>query len=211
MTSRTYTTPVWDPSVSVRGSECQYIPDSNSLYLPAALFNKEETYEEMLGTDGFLIANSIAHSIFGTGAYYNEFGEYKHWWSEDDQSEYLARMSPLTEKLNNITYMENAKYNGVLVREEAAIDLASMQTLHKIAENKGKFDYKTFYESFTKMLKMEKSVKEIRAWALDNEVPLPYIRVNLTLSQFDEFAETYRVHPNDRMHVDEAAKLFILE
>ena len=64
------------------------------------------------------------------------------------------------------------------------------------------FDYDRFFRAFAAIYATQTQEKfEIETLSDDNH-PLNFHRVNITLQQFDEFYETYDIKPGDGMYLD---------
>lgn len=84
---------------------------------------------------------------------------------------------------------------------EAIADITAMQCLLGIAANESNFDYDKYFRQYAKVWK-QICTRELEYYCLmQDEHPLNYLRVNVTVQQFDEFYDTYHVQKGDHMYL----------
>jgi len=71
----------------------------------------------------------------------------------------------------------------------------------RLAKKREGFDYDTFFRSYASLWKRLQSKSACLKSVRTNEHPLSYLRVNVTVQQFDEFYETYGIQPGDGMYL----------
>lgn len=64
-----------------------------------------------------------------------------------------------------------------------------------------KFDYDLFFRSYARVHAGNWSLNYTEYCAQCDEHPLPYLRVNVVLAQFDEFYKTYEIEADDGMYI----------
>ena len=84
-----------------------------------------------------------------------------------------------------------------------------MKCILGIAAKKPDFDYDAFFRAYADLwfAKMEPSIAKY--YAEEDVHPLKYLRVNVTLQQFDEFLETYGIKEGDRMYLAPEDRIII--
>jgi len=69
------------------------------------------------------------------------------------------------------------------------------------------FDYDKFFRAYANLwLTSRINLGEVESRASDSH-PFNYLRVNVVVSQFDEFVDTYDVKPGDGMYVPEEERI----
>ena len=183
-----------------------YNPYQNSInmfpgLIGDVLYNSEMSKEEAYAKLGAVIGHEISHAFDPTGASYDAVGNYKNWWTEEDQVAFDAKRDKLVDYYNNIKIWDGLNANGQLEKGEATADIAGVTVLLRLAKKDADFDYDKFFKSYA-LLWAENSTPEFETYqATYNEHPLNYLRVNVTVAQFDEFQETYDIKPGDGMYV----------
>ena len=70
----------------------------------------------------------------------------------------------------------------------------------RIAAGKPGFDYDRFFRSFAELWLTKDNMTTARA-RVDDAHPMPYLRINVTLQQFDEFLDCYGITEGDGMYL----------
>ena len=84
-----------------------------------------------------------------------------------------------------------------------------MKIALQLAKKVENFDYDKFFRTFAYVWASHPiNLGEVENRAQDPH-PFNYLRVNVTLSQFDEFVETYGIEPGDAMYVPEEQRIKI--
>ena len=79
--------------------------------------------------------------------------------------------------------------------------MGGMKCALNIAKKQSEFDYDLFFRSFADQYKsLTTKSNEVDAVKTDPH-PLQYLRINVTIQQFEEFYETYDVKPGDNMYL----------
>ena len=76
-----------------------------------------------------------------------------------------------------------------------------MKVILRLASKLDNPDYQTLFEAFAKYFGFVYSYDKGVADTKENPHPLSYLRVNLTLAQFDIFQETYNIKEGDGMYI----------
>lgn len=184
---------------------CYYNPRDNSINILAGMLHAPFYYdgmsdEEMLAGIGFIIGHEISHAFDADGAAYDEKGELRSWWSPEDTTAFAARRERLIAYYNSIVPVQGFGHvNGQSIASEAIADLGSMKCMLEIAAEDPDFDYDRFFSYFAGCwAAVRDEMTELR-YLRQDEHPLYYLRVNVTLQQFDRFCETYGITEGDGM------------
>ena len=189
-----------------------YVPSLNSFVILNGLLAgipMDGEIEQILATIGMVIGHEISHSIDEYGSQFDEYGNYKDWWSDKTRKEFTKRLSKLKNFYNRITLYDYTRVNGELVSTEATADMGGFHIALEIGKTIDSFDFDLFFKSYAKLW-LEKAYSDATIEKMKtNEHPYAYLRVNLTVSQFQEFFDTYDIKPGDRMYIPDEDRLAI--
>ena len=183
-----------------------YDPTQNSItlcggILGGTLYNPDMTKEELFANVGDTIAHEISHAFDTTGALFDEKGNLRNWWTQQDQTEFAKRADKLVAYYDNIEPFMDVNCVGSQIEGEAIADLVAMKILLRIAEKDDSFDYDKFFRAFSETWKTITTIQSEYYTLSQDTHPLPYLRVNCVVQQFDEFYDTYGVKKGDGMYL----------
>lgn len=183
-----------------------YALDTNSiLILPGlvgnVLYNSDMPLEEVYAKVGVIIGHEISHAFDPTGAGYDEIGNYKSWWTEDDEKAFEALSRKIVDYYDGVVVWDGLSCNGEICKGEACADMAGMKVMLRLAAAQEDFDYDLFFRSFAQLWAANYAPTFVQYSAMYDTHPLPYLRVNVVLAQFDEFCETYGIKKGDGMYI----------
>lgn len=191
-----------------------YNPINNEIVFPAAIlqspfYDKNNSKEENYGAIGVVIGHELTHAFDNTGCRFDEKGNLKNWWEENDYKEFEKRREKIAEYYSKVV-TENGKHiNGKLTVGENISDLGGMACALDVINKLDNPDYNKFFESYANMWR-EISTDEMKEYLLNNDCHAPKkIRVNEVVSQFEEFYKTYNVRKGDKMYVDKENRIGI--
>ena len=184
-----------------------YIPSDNSINIFAGIiagenvFNVDDTDEENYARIGTIIGHEISHAFDSSGCYYDKYGHKKTWWDMDDLATFQLKVSKLSNYYNGISPFPGAKnLLGSKLSGEVIADMGGVSVNLMIAKEKEDFDYDLFFRSYAKLWRASRSLGVEASYAEQDVHPLGYLRTNVTLSQFDEFINTYDIKEGDGMY-----------
>lgn len=177
----------------------------NSINFPSAfreIYRNVKDKYEIYGYVGTIIAHEISHAFDNNGSEYDEYGNLKNWWTEEDKEKFEELKQKVIDYYSNYEVL-GVKINGETTVGENIADLASIKTMISImeSENATKEDYIKFFESFAKLWKDEKTKEQIEIQVLSDDHSPNKVRVNGVLSSTDKFYEVYDIKENDKMYV----------
>ena len=83
---------------------------------------------------------------------------------------------------------------------EACADMAGVKVALRVAAKKENFDYDVFFRSYAHIWLTKYTLQRVYSRFKD-EHPMPYLRINATLQQFDEFLDFYGITEGDGMYL----------
>ena len=124
-----------------------YNPSLNEIVFPAAImqppfFNPDAEDAVNYGAMGSVIGHEITHGFDDQGSKYDEMGNMKNWWTEEDRTKFNSRTAKLVEQFNTYKALENLNIKGELTLGENIADLGGITIAYhaylKSIENKKK-------------------------------------------------------------------------
>lgn len=201
----------WTPSYTVNAN---YQLTDNSINIPAGILNgvfyqNDFSYEEKLGGIGMIIAHEITHGFDTNGSQFDEQGHMKDWWTPADKAAFDSRAAKVIDYYNGITVYEGLKCNGEMNKAEAIADMGGMKCMLSMAKKKEGFDYKKFFDHYATLWRAVYTKEYGEVLARTDSHPLPYLRVNVCVQQFDEFYQTYNIKPGDKMYLPKEDRILV--
>mgnify|MGYP005802522479 CR=1 FL=1 len=188
-----------------------YDPSNNSInilagILQAPFYDPEASIEENLGGIGAVIGHEITHAFDNNGAMYDEQGNLRDWWTQEDRESFQS----LAEQV--IAYYDGMEVNGKQVNGEQTVseniaDLGGVSCITEIAEAEG-YDLEQVYESYATIW-ASKAREEYLSMLIAIDVHSPdEIRVNAVLSAQPEFRELYGIEEGDGMYEESMPEIW---
>jgi putative endopeptidase len=169
--------------------------------LQAPFYDKNASKEKNLGGIGAVIGHELTHAFDNTGAQFDENGKLKNWWNESDYKEFVSRSKKVIDYYSNIEINDGKHVNGFLTVGENISDLGGIACVLDIAKKIENPDLKALFENYATVWR-EISTKELKEYLLNNDSHSPKkVRVNVVLSQFEDFYKTYNIKEGDEMYV----------
>ena len=183
-----------------------YDPSQNTIticggILGGSLYDASMTREELLANVGDTLAHEISHAFDTTGAQFDEKGNLRNWWTEEDQKAFAKRADKLVAYYDNIEPFQDVNCVGSQIEGEAIADLVAMKILLRIAAKDNAFDYDQFFRNFSETWKTITTMQTEYYTLSQDTHPLPYLRVNAVVQQFEEFYDTYGIRKGDGMYL----------
>lgn len=184
-----------------------YDPNTNGIYILAGIledpvFKEDATDEELFGGVGSIVGHEITHGFDASGVKYNKYGIKQDWLPDEDRTAFDDRATKVTLFFGGIKpFPGSNSYIGNMVTGEATADMGGIKACLYAASKIENFDYDKFFRHYASLWAAQRSKEKENKYMTD-EHPLNYLRVNVTLSQYDKFYETYGVQEGDGMYVD---------
>ena len=158
--------------------------------------------EYIYGAIATVIGHEISHGFDSTGAQYDKDGKWSNWWSDEDKSEFKKRVDKIINYFDTKLFSFNgSNLDGDLVDGEVTADLGGMKVALRLVSKLDNPDYTVFFEAYARYFGFVYTHEKGFNDTLNNPHPLSYLRVNLTLAQFDIFQETYNIKEGDGMYI----------
>ena len=183
-----------------------YDPSENAIticggILGGELYDPGMSREDLFATVGDTIAHEISHAFDTTGCQFDEKGNFRNWWTDEDQKAFGQRADKLAAYYDGIEPFQDTFCIGAQIEGEAIADLVAMKILLRIANKEANFDYDKFFRNYARSWRtITTSRSEYYALSQDTH-PLPYLRVNAVVQQFQEFYDTYGVRKGHGMYL----------
>jgi putative endopeptidase len=212
----------WDDAVyAVNGF---YYSEVNQLILPAGsllwpFYHSKAPLGWNFGGLGALIGHEMTHAFDSDGKEYNSVGHREKWWTAQDNKEYTKRTKALIHLYNKAKILGHP-VNGVLTLNENISDLGGLAIAldalqlelkkMKLGPEKEKEAYRNFFISYAVSWRIkEKPEKMLQGLFMDRHAPA-VLRVNLIVSQFDEWYEAFDIQVKDSLYIppEERIRIF---
>ncbi len=176
-------------------SNGHYDPTVNMIFIGAPALNmpmfNNKSKATLLGSIGHHLAHELSHA-FSVGALTDATGE-RPLYTEETGKLFMEKANAMIEKMNQIEPFDGVKLNGSGKISELMPDVTGVCLSLDIAKKTEGFDYAEFFTTYASFLRSSSPDREklLQECISGNPHPLPYIRVNYVVAQFDEFYETY--------------------
>jgi putative endopeptidase len=192
-----------------------YNPTVNEIVFPAGILqppfydpNRDQAMN--YGGMGAVIGHEMTHGFDDQGSRFDEKGNLRNWWTDQDAKEFKARGDCVADQFNGFVVEEGLHENGKLVEGESIADLGgltiSLAAYRKMEEGKpavGEIDGFTpeqrFFLGWAQIWAGSYRPEFARVIANTNPHPLPSFRVNGPLSNMPSFAKAYGCKDGDPM------------
>ena len=195
-------TGVWDsmPSYTVNAF---YSPAGNLFVILNGITNAMPTdsTEELYGALGAIIGHEISHGFDSYGSLFDEHGNYNDIFTGRDRNKFNAKVDQLIEFFNQIALTNTLYCDGDNLDGEATADMGGVKIMLELAKKVENFDYDKFFKTYALVWARQPFGADYIETRASDSHPFNYLRTNVTLSQFDEFIETYDIKPGDGMYV----------
>lgn len=203
----------WDEPVFAVNA--YYYSQSNEMVVPlGSLYWPFYSSTAKLGWNfgglGCILAHEMTHAFDKEGKEYDPDGFPKKWWTTSDNRSYNKKTRSLIQLFNQQTIL-NHPVSGSLTLSENIADLGGMAialnalTKHMekqtLSEDERKKAYQQFFLSYAVSWRVkEKPEKTLQSLFLDHHAPAS-LRVNLIVSQFDEWYSAFDIQETDPMFI----------
>ena len=190
-----------------------YNPTENDITFPAAVlqppfYSIKQSLSENLGGIGAVIGHEISHAFDNNGAHFDELGNIKNWWKEDDFKAFQAKTAEMIKQFDGIEF-HGGKVNGELVVSENIADNGGMGVTLEIMHTLKDANYQEYFMNWARVWCM-KAKEEFIMLLLQNDVHSPNVlRANMPPRNFKEWYEAFDVKETDKMFIPEDKRISI--
>lgn len=167
---------------------------------------------------GAVIGHEMTHAFDSDGKLYDENGKETNWWTLSDNREYNKRTKSIIQLYNQARVLGHP-VSGALTLNENISDLGglaiALDALHhaikklNISKEEQKKAFQNFFTAYAVSWRIkEKPQKIIQGLFMDRHAPAP-LRVNLIVSQFDEWYEAFDIQVSDKLYIPPEERLRI--
>ena len=209
-----------DPIYAVNG---YYYSQDNELIIPAGsllspFYDESKPLGWNYGAVGVVMGHEMTHAFDEEGKEYDPAGHRKSWWLPQDKKEYEEKTKQIIKVYSSqkifgkpvdgkSTLSENIADLGGLAIALDALNLELEKRKSSLEERKKA--YQQFFISYAVSWRVkEKKEKQIQGLLVDRHAPTP-LRVNLVVSQFQEWYDAFDIKEKDPMYVDPKKRLKI--
>lgn len=180
-----------------------YSPSQNSIFLPAAILQGEfydsgASEAENLGGIGTVIGHELTHAFDDSGALYDEKGNFRDWWTDEDY-QVFSQLSQAVVDYYNGYEVNGMQVNGTQTLGENIADLGGVSVVTQIARMKG-LDLSQVYEQYASIWAGKQTEEDLYMQMMTDVHSPGKVRINAVLSAMPEFYEVYGVMPGDGMY-----------
>ncbi len=190
-----------------------YNPSSNDITFPAAILQKpfyslQQSVSENLGGIGAVIGHEISHAFDNNGANFDERGNLKNWWTEEDFTAFKELTQDMIRQFDGIEF-HGGRVNGELVVSENIADNGGMGVTLEIMRGLEKPDYPAYFINWARIW-CRKAKEEYIQLLLVNDVHSPgELRANMTPRNFPEWYASFGVTAQDGMYIPPEKRISI--
>lgn len=198
---------------------CFYNRGTNNINIYAGMmtspyYDPKGNFEENLGGIGTVIAHEISHSLDIEGIEYDENGNYSSWLGSDDKKKYVEKAVKIKQYFNKISVpvpgvAEGINIDGKKTQAENMSDLNAVFCCTDILRSKKNSDYKAFFESYAKIYREKYTPQALQFVLKNSDHAIGKYRVNVPLSQIEEFYKAYDIKEGDGMYIKEEDRLSV--
>lgn len=203
-----------------------YNPSNNEIVLPAGIFTvpgrRDEELDDAL-VYGYAAASTIGHEIThgfdDQGRQYDENGNLKNWWTQEDELKFNARAALMIRQFNGYVAVDSLHVNGSASLGENIADLGGVllgwdafikkEQYRKGALIAGLNPSQRFFLGYS-LGWLYNIRKESLAQQILTDVHAPAkFRVNGPFSDVEAFYKVYQVKPGNGMYVPDSLRVKI--
>ena len=185
-----------------------YSPQYNGIYICAGIvdapvFYEGITDEDLYGGLAIVVGHEITHGFDDGGVRYNKDGSERPWMPEEDQQAFNDRADKVSAYYSSLyLFSGSGNYGSGAVNKEAIADMGGVRIALKAAEKLPGFNYDAFFRKWALVWATQRSTDAEISLVKGDPHPLAYLRINVTLQQFEKFYEIYDIKTGDGMYLE---------
>jgi putative endopeptidase len=203
----------WDDAVFVVNA--YYYTQANEMVIPVGIlqdpfFDKDRSIAQNYGALGCVLCHEITHAFDKEGKEYDPEGFQKKWWTPRDNRNYNKQTKALIDLYSQQT-IYGFPVSGKKTLSENIADIGGMglalDALHQkldslqLTGDERKEAYREFFLAYAVSWRLkDRKKRRIQALITDKHSP-PTLRVNLVVSQFQEWYDAFDIQPEDKLYI----------
>lgn len=190
-----------------------YNPLRNLIAFPAGIlqapfYSLEQGSSSNYGGIGAVIAHEISHAFDTNGSLFDEYGNYRNWWTQEDYDHYRSLTGLMEAQFDGVPYAGGV-VNGKLTVSENIADAGGLSCALEAAKAQPDADLEAFFMSWATIWRV-KMTPEYESMLLETDVHAPAkLRVNIQLQNLDEFFEVFDIQDGDGMYLPPGKRIRI--
>ncbi|MBL7846934.1 MAG: M13 family metallopeptidase [Cyclobacteriaceae bacterium] len=203
-----------------------YNPSNNEIAVPACNI-LVPGFERQMADDAILygiiggstFGHEITHGFDDQGSQYDEKGNLKNWWTEEDRAKFLARTKKIVDQYSAFTVLDSIHVNGDATQGENIADLGGVIMGYEAFKKTKQYQEKQVIGGLTPDERfflgyayawMINTKDESLARQIMTDVHAPVeFRVNGPLANMPEFHKTFGIKPGDAMYRPDSLQIVI--
>ena len=186
----------------------------NSIVIPISFFTLIEDYDsyyELLGTMGMIIAHEVTHAFDGNGSKFDYLGNLNNWWNESDYDNFKKLKNSVSDYYSKYEVLNGKYIDGEKTVNENIADLGGVSCIVDVAINNdaSEDDIKLMFSSYARMWASYYSDDYMKLLLLQDVHSPNEFRVNAVLSSIDEFYDIYNVYFFNDMWLDKEKRVLV--
>jgi putative endopeptidase len=201
-----------------------YNPLQNEIVFPAAIlqppfFDPEADAPLNYGAIGAVIGHELLHGFDDKGSKFDEAGNMRNWWTDEDRSLFDARTAKLVQQFDGYVAIDDLKVNGKLTLGENIADLGGLTIAYdalKLALGKESQDRidgfspeQRFFLSWAQAWRRNYRDEALKLQVNTDPHSPAKFRTNGPVSNMPAFAEAFGCKQGDPMVRDQDARVSI--
>ena len=192
-----------------------YNPLNNEIAFPAGIMqapffdpNADDAFN--YGIMGAIIGHELTHGFDDQGAQFDEMGNMKNWWTQQDLNNFKMRTELLKKQFDDYIAIDSTRVNGSLTLGENIADLGGL-TMSYYAYKKslngkpsevieGFTGEQRFFLAWAQGWKIKMRPEALKQMIATNPHSPGYFRANGPLSNMTEFYEAFGIKEGDNMY-----------
>lgn len=172
-------------------------------------YSATQSDAEKYGGIGFVIGHEIGHGFDDQGSQFDAKGNLDNWWQSEDAKKFDTIKQALISQANAYEIVPGKKLKGELEIGEIIGDLSgaeiSFRAFQHVLKEKN-IDPKSGYEPYFRQLAKtwrDHLREDLLVMLIDKDPhPASEFRTNGIVKHFDEFYETFKITPQDKMYYE---------
>ncbi|GEM_PF-2159332 len=193
--------------VGVYDTSAFYYPYLNTINIPAGIlsepiYSSDFTYEQKLGSVGFIIAHEIMHCIDADNIFTDSAGKPIEQWKKEEMDAFLEKYEDIEALFDGAQIVNSVYTDSSITGTECYADIGAADCmLTLLSDTLENPDYKQFFEQIAFTFAETNNRMINYSLSIMDEHANGRARVNKCLQCFDKFYEVYSVGKNDGMYL----------